>query len=331
MVAAHDASDHAADAGLAIEETTLVQLHANVSRASHAYAATPPGAMFAQLYRARDLTYRMLERTRRPSQTSDLYLIAGQISVLMAGASYDLGHPEAASEQAMAALTYGQVVDHPALRASARASLSMIAFWSGRPGDGLTHARAGLEHVTDGENAVRLHALAGRCAALSGSATDALESVRAADQIRQHDQHRDELADDVGGEFAFGPARHSLCVAATHLALGDTKSAAHHARAALALYETGPQEQRAVGGIHGARVDLGIAHAMGGDLDASLEAVAPTLRLQPEHRTHRLITRLRRLHDRLTSPRYQGSTQAEHLKDHIEEFLASTTSAAVRR
>jgi hypothetical protein len=109
MSAAHDASEHAADAGRAIDQTTLEQLHAEVAHLAHSYAATAPAVMFAQLKRAKDLTYLMLERTRRPAQTSDLYLVAGQLSGLMAAVSFDLGNPDAATEHARAATW--QVVD----------------------------------------------------------------------------------------------------------------------------------------------------------------------------------------------------------------------------
>jgi hypothetical protein len=329
MSSAHDASDHAAEAGRAIEETTLVQLHAEVTRLAHAYASTPPLVMFAYLRRARDLAYRMLERTRRPAQLADLYLIAGQLSGLMAGVSFDAGHPDAAGEQARAALTYGQIIDHPTLRGYARATLAMIALWSGRPSDGVTHATAGLQDVATGDTAVRLHCLAGRSWALAGSAEQATTQVRAAEEARQHRTEADPFADGIGGEFAFGPARHALCLGATHLALSDPTAAARHTQAALDLYESGPAEQRAIGGVHGARVELATARAMAIDLDAVLDAVTPTLDLVPEQRTHRLATRLHGLRRQLAANRYQGSPQAAELTDAIETFLATTVTSGL--
>ena len=148
----------------------------------------------------------------------------------MAAASYDLGQPDAANEQARAAFTYGQVIDHDTLQAWARATLSMIALRSGRPHDGATHARSGLEFVTTGDTAVRLHALAGRCWALAGATTEATEAMQQADEAREHDGGVDEFADDIGGEFVFSPARQALCGGATHLALGNPTEAAEQAR-----------------------------------------------------------------------------------------------------
>jgi hypothetical protein len=324
MSAAHDASEHAATAGQAIEDTTLEQLHAEVVRLAHCYATTPPMVMFAQLKRARDLAYLMLERTRRPAQIADLYLVAGQLSGLMAGASYDLGQPDAASEQARAALTYGQVIDHNTLRAWARATLSMIAFWSGRPSAGVVHAQAGLEHATTGDAAARLHAVAARSWALTGSRDEALAALRATDDARASTAAADDLAGSIGGEFVFGPARQELSAGATFLALDEPVRAANHAAAALGFYESGPSEQRAIGGVHGARVDLAIARALGGDVDGVLDAVGPTLRLAAEHRTSRLNARLHRLRGHLASPRLRGSLRAGQLADDVEGFLATT-------
>jgi len=326
MSSAHDASDHAAEAGRAIEETTLVQLHAEVARLAHAYASTPPMIMFAHLRRARDLAYRMLERTRRPGQLADLYLIAGQLSGLMAGVSFDSGYSDAAAEQARAALTYGQVVDHPTLRGWARATLAMIAMWSGRPSEAVTHAMAGLEDVTTGDTAIRLHSLAGRSWALAGSAADADTQIQAVRDLLDHGPGPDPFADEIGGEFAFGLARQSLCLGATFLALDDPAGSARHTRAALDLYESGPPEQRAVGGVHGARVELATAQAMATDLDAVTDAVALTLELGPEQRTLRLAARLHVLRRQLAAPRYHRALQAGVLTDAIETFLATAAT-----
>jgi hypothetical protein len=326
MSAAHDASEHAADAGRAIEDTTLEQLHVDVTRLAHTYAATPPAVMFAQLRRARNLTYRMLERTRRPAQISDLYLIAGQLSGLMAAASYDLGHPDAAAEQARAAFTYGQITDHNTLRAWARATLSTIAFWSGRSREGAAHAQAGLQYVAGGDTAIRLHAVAARSWALSGARAEALAALRAAEDERQRRDYGDCLADDIGGEFAFGPARQEMSAGSTMLALGEGADAAVHAQATLDLFDAMPPEQHRAASIHGARVDLSIARVMASDLDAVADVLAPTLALAPERCTERITARLRTLSGHLAGTRFRGSPHAGHLITEIEELLEQATT-----
>jgi len=70
--------------------------------------------------RARNETYRLLERTQRSQELVELYLIAGQLCVMLAKASSDLGYQVAATEQARTAFVYAESVDHNGLRAFAR-------------------------------------------------------------------------------------------------------------------------------------------------------------------------------------------------------------------
>lgn len=53
----------------------------------------------------RNRAYEPMEHIERLSQRRDLYLVAGQLSCLLAGTSCDLRHSAAAVEQARAALT----------------------------------------------------------------------------------------------------------------------------------------------------------------------------------------------------------------------------------
>jgi hypothetical protein len=281
--------------------------------------------VFAQAKRARDLTYRMLERTRRPTQVSDLYLIAGQLSGLMAGISFDLGHSDAAAEQARAALIYGQVIDHGTLRAWARATLSMIAFWSGRPSEGVVHAQAGLEDVTTGDTAIRLHAVAARSWALSGNREETFSALRAAEDVRSEGRDGDDLADGLGGEFVFGRERQELSAGAALLALDQHADAARHAEAAVGLFDQMLAEQRWTSGLHGARIDLATAHTLALDLDAATDALAATMALGPEHRTERVMVRMRALRQHVSAARYRGSLHASRFADEIEEFLLTGT------
>lgn len=329
MSTAHEASEHAADAGSAIQEATLEQLHAEVIRLARAYAATPPMVLFAQLTRARDLTYRMVERTRRPAQLSDLYLVAGQLSGLMAAVSFDLGYPGAAGEQARAALAYGQIIDHNELRAWARATLSMISFWSDRPSEGAAHAGAGLDLVSTGDTAVRLHCVAARSWALAGARDEAVRALRAAEVASEGASLTGGLAEGCGGEFTFGRTRQELSAGATWLAMGDGATAAVHARRAMDLYAELLADERSIGGAHGARLDLVIAQVMGRDVDAARETLAPTRALAPEQVTRRLLVRLGVLRRQVGTARFRGSVQATALAEDVEEFIAGSGSRAL--
>jgi hypothetical protein len=71
--------------------------------------------MLTDLVALRDTVYAQLDRTHKPRQQAELYLVAGQVCGLLSSVSFDLGHPGVAEELARAAHTYGSVIDHPSL------------------------------------------------------------------------------------------------------------------------------------------------------------------------------------------------------------------------
>ena len=119
--------EHAIDAASALDPSALEHLHAAAQRAAHACLITPPLEMLTDLVQLRDTVYVQLDRTHKPRQQAELYLLAGQVCGLLSSVSFDLGHPGVAEEQARAAHTYGSVIDHPSLCAWARALLSNMA------------------------------------------------------------------------------------------------------------------------------------------------------------------------------------------------------------
>jgi hypothetical protein len=126
-MAAHQSSRHAARAGGGASPASIEQVQAEVWRLARGYHETAPLLLLADARRARDLAYSVLDRTRRPTQTAELYLAAGQLCGLMAVASFDLAVWDAAAEQARAAHVYAELVDHPGLRAWARGTEALIA------------------------------------------------------------------------------------------------------------------------------------------------------------------------------------------------------------
>jgi hypothetical protein len=225
--AAVTARDHArTHSTAAVDAVSIESLHLEMRRLARAYATTPPGELLGDLVSARDQAYRLIDHTRRPADLADLYLIAGQACGLAATTSWDLGDPYAADDLANAAWTYGQLCGHNTLRAWTRSVQATIAFWSGRPGEGLQFATDGLRYA-EGAAAVRLYAIAARAWSLApGGADRARAALRKAVEARDHDDGRDEMTDALGGEFGFPPVRLALCSGAVHVGLGDGVSAA---------------------------------------------------------------------------------------------------------
>jgi hypothetical protein len=134
MSAAHESSEHAAAVESAsVGPNALEQIGEDVLRIARAYVHARPLPLLGELIPVRDRAYWLLDRTRNPSQQRDLYLIAGQACGLLASASFDLGYPHAAAQQARAARAYGEIIDGKELSAWADGMLAIIEMWAGRP------------------------------------------------------------------------------------------------------------------------------------------------------------------------------------------------------
>ena len=119
--AGRESVHHAITAASALDPSELEHLHDAAQRAARAFLVTPPLVMLTDLVRLRDTVYEQLDRTHKPRQQAELYLLAGQVCGLLSSVSLDLGHLEVAQEQVRAAHIYGSVIDHPSLCAWARA------------------------------------------------------------------------------------------------------------------------------------------------------------------------------------------------------------------
>lgn len=327
MSAAHESSEHASMASTQIDDSTIEDLQQRIFTAARRYANTVPLLMFSELMRVRNQSYRMLERTNVPRQLEDLYVVAGQACGLLAGVNYDLGYPDAAAEQARAAFTYGKIAGQPSLSAFALALQSTIAFWSGEPRRGVQLAQTGLELRSSGTAAIRLHAVEARSWALQGLPAQVATALSAAEHAR--DDAGDDLLDEIGGEFGFGPARLAMCGAAAHIALEDGPAAAREARRALDLFAGAPVHERWIGGEYGARLDLVAAHVIDGNLADAETAMLPVLDLPPTQRTERLTRRVRALRAATTRPQHRAVPAARRLGDMVEHFVAEAGPRAL--
>jgi hypothetical protein len=147
QVAAHESSAHAEWAEASnVGEATLEQLDADVRRIAADYVHSPPLPMFTEMLRVRNRIYLLLAGHQKPAATAHLHLMAGMLCGLLANASTDLGHRDAAAEQARAAWAYGEIIGHNGLRAWTRGMQALIEYWSGRPSmlSAWRKARAGM-------------------------------------------------------------------------------------------------------------------------------------------------------------------------------------------
>lgn len=326
MAAANQAGDHAGRSGAGdIEESTLEQLHDHVARLARGYLTGPMLPLFGELVTVRQRAYELLECTQRLSQRSDLYLIVGQLSCLLAGTSCDLGYPQAAIEQARAACTYGDLIGHNGLWAYAHGQLAMFFSLEGQLRRSLRHARLAQQRAGPGSPMLRLRSLEALACSRLALVTEADQALVAADRAREEARGDDEIHDRTGGMFTSTPAKHAYLAAMTHIHLGHADDAIREASTAINLWTTGPPEECAGSALAVARIDLVTAHLIRGELDAAEHAARPLLAVAPEQRTTIVLTRLTGLERHLSDNRYVGSAQAERLGGHIEDFRATST------
>ncbi len=328
--AARESANHSIESSSAIDPSALEHLAAMAAQAAVDYYKTSSIVMLSNLIALRNSVYEQLDRTHKPRQQAELYLIAGQVCGLLSSVSWDLGHADMAEEQARAAHTYGSVIDHLSLSAWARALQVTVAFWDGRPRRAVTIAQAALETAPAGTARVRLHSVKARSLALLGARQEVqVELANAADELDRAGD--DPFLDEIGGELGFDRSRHALCAGAAFVALGDGDQAEVEALRALDLFGELPEDVRWAAGESGARIDLGTARVLRGDLAGAEAALRPVLELDPPRRTEAVTLRMRHLGRMLGTARYRGASEAISLGGEIEDFTAHSLARTTVR
>jgi hypothetical protein len=327
IMAAHESSRHAAEADGAVSGAVIEQVQAQVWRLARDYADMPPLRLLAESRQARNQAYTALDRTRRPAQTRDLYLAAGQLCGLMAVASFDLAVWDAAVEQARAACVYADLVDHPGLRAWARGTQALIAYWAGQPRQAMVHIDAGLDGAPAGAARARLCSIQARAwSHIGGDRQRVVDALAAADDAHAADHGSDDLHDVIGGKFGWGPSSHAACAGTALLAAGDPAGAVDRARHALRLLPDDP-----LGGLVAERayIDLAAAELALGRLDAAQAALATVWAVPLVKRRHSLTDRLAQIARVLAGRTWHGDREAAQLRDRIEVFNVEAQARAL--
>lgn len=316
---AREASHHAISAAARLEGSALEQLHADVCRAARSYFTAAPRDLLHELVQLQRVVRDQFDRTRKPHQHIELYLVLGQVSGLMSSLSWALGNLDAAQRHARAAHTYGQVIDHPSLCAWTRALQVTATFWSGQPAHAVELATAALDFAPAGTARARLQSVRARALALIGSRDEAHIALQdAADELTR--PRVDALLDGTGGELGFSPARQALCASTAHVVLGDPSNAERDAATALTRFATLPEVDQWPAGVVGAHIDLATARTMRGDIAGAEQALNPVFELQPSRRTAALTHRLTYLGRTLSARQLRGSAEQIRISERIAEF-----------
>ena len=164
-----------------------------------------PWTMFSASRRIRCRALELAQQTHRPGALSDLYVIAGEATALMASTAFDLDRWDESATLARSAVSYAALVGNASLQAWTLGLAALLANWRNEPDTALGHFSQGLQVAPRGIPRARLRYIAARSHALLG---DGSSVARAVDQARldqdEAEQHIDSLCDGIGGEFAFG-------------------------------------------------------------------------------------------------------------------------------
>lgn len=300
---------------------SLAEIHDEVGRIAEAYLRQPLPVLLPDLVEVQDLCFRLLEGRQRPAQTSDLYVLAGISSGLLAKASHDLGDPSAAMTQARAAYVCADTGGHAGLQAWVRGLQSLIAYWAGRPKEALDYACSGAAPAqgASGTVAVWLACLEARAAGLLGEAETAHAAIRRAEELREGVTPDD--LDQMGGILSFSHPRQLYYAAeATAWLPGESAPAARRAQQAVAAYEASEGHDRSFGDEAGARTVLTLGLLGQGELDGAAEALGPVLDMIPAQRINGVVRSVQRVQGALRDRASLDSQITVDLRDEIEAF-----------
>lgn len=282
---------------------------------------------FSSARRLRDEARALAERTRRPGDLADLFVVIGQGTSLMASTAFDLGHWNESAALARAATQYADLAGHASLKAWTYGLQMTLANWRNEPDAALSYFGRALRVAPDGEPKLRLRYIAARSHALLDDSASVAAVLEAAQRDREAAENRpDDLATSTGGEFAFGDARAAACAAAAWLDLRNGEQAARYARDALRVYQALPAARRPYSQINGTNIDVAAAHLHMRDKDGAAEALRTVLDLPPHKRNVSLTGRLARIERLLSEAPWHRDADARQLAERIAVWLSETSA-----
>ncbi|GAA4731314.1 hypothetical protein Prum_068940 [Phytohabitans rumicis] len=322
MDAARETSEHAMDAGAwAVSDATIEQLRDEATRIARSFTRLAPAVAVTETLRLRNLAASLLERTRRPGQQQELYLIVAQAAGLLASESIDLGLWPLAKDYARAAYTYGEVIGHDGVRAYARGMQATIAYWTGQPAEAVEYAEAAVALAPAGVARVRALSVLARAWSHRGAADQVQQAITAAEEARTVDG-QDLLHDVVGGEFGYSAAQQARSVSTAWLQVGRAESAIAAAATALELAGSQPADPWSTVPAE-ARVDLATCQLLGGQLDSARETLAPLWPMPADWRRIGLVGRLSRVQRVLSEPQWRGVPKARRMAELASGFVTT--------
>jgi Helix-turn-helix domain len=303
------------------DPVVLEQLQADTSRLALQYSTSAPTDVLGEVRALRLRLLRTLNELQRADKAKDLYLIAGQLSGILAYVDLDLGYPDEAMTNSRMAWLCGEFAGHNGLRAWVRGTQSLIARFQGRYDEAYDLARSGLPYATEGTAAARLASGEAQCLAQFGDSHGTHAALHRADDALDTATSKDAL----GGLFTFPRAKRYYYAGSSLIWLPgpeDAQAAEAAAEKAIKLWQAAPLEERSLADELLAHVYLATARLNQGEVEGILPALRPVLDAPPELRISWQKKRLARISGVLASRNYRHSPAARSVLDELDASQA---------
>jgi transcriptional regulator with XRE-family HTH domain len=307
-----------------VEETnvgngTLDYLDQATLRLAHDCLTAPPSQSYE---RAAVLTERVFALLRgghqRIGQTRDLYVMAGKLCAIISWMSSDLGNLAAAVAHSRNGWTLADQADDDGLRALLLCTQSKNAYWGNRYSDAAMYAKRGYECNPPGTACVLLACQEADALQALGKIEDAQEALTRAECAQENISS----ADDLGGIFGCGIARHANYSMGTLIRAGAAKQALLQAERAQTAWDAG--EEWAYGTWAQVQIGSAVAHLAGREIEGAATALQPVLSQPAERRLATLTARLHReVIPLLTNPAAARSKAAIMLSEGIADYCSA--------
>ena len=291
----------------------------SVVKLGASYTVSPPLRMLRQGLGLRsELMRRMTVGALRPRQLADLYLALGRVSGVISYAALDLGSAASAAIHSAVVWRMAELAGDDELRAWARGTQSLIARFSREFVRAQLYAEDGLKYAGTDTSRRRLLCGAAQCAGNLGDAARTyklIESARGCGQVGE--------PDSADGIFGFPPAKQEYYAASSLMWLPDERSlteAANSVSTAIEIWQQGPDRTHAVDDEVLAHIYLATVRLKLGQIDGSMEAMAPAMRLPDERKTSWMRRRVADIRRVLDGERFSGSGAAVAARQKLSEF-----------
>jgi hypothetical protein len=302
-----------------VDPLAIDQLAADTERLAVEYIGRPPAIIADEAKQLRDSVMVTLERTRRPSQIRDLYLLSGKLGGILAYAAMDLGDAAAAMANARSSLLCADLAGSSQLIAWVRGTQSLIARFASRYQEAEKYLQASMNPNPQGINLARLASGLAQCRAHAGDTRGTFAALKAAFEAHSNSEPG---ADDIG-VFGFPRSKVHYYAASSLIWLPDNAgsgSATTEAATAITLFKQSPPEERFITDEVLAHIYGATAHIQRGEVDGAATILKPIFDTPTEQRVSWHRKRLARLTSLLSEPQFRKARQAVDLQARLKAF-----------